>query len=441
MSQLDFKVPSLGECEIDSPLSHAEFVDEDNRISYFLKHRDIESCLEQGLPLPTFEPAGPRRRIFHDPARTRAAIVSCGGLCPGINDVIRSLVNTLWHRYRVGTIYGIRYGYRGLVAKYGLPPLHLDPDVVDYIHEHGGSILGSSRGQQSNEEILATISRMKINLLFTIGGDGTQRATSEIAGLARERNLPLSVIGIPKTIDNDLNFMDRTFGFESAIYAAGPVISSAHMEAKGVHNGIGLVKLMGRESGFIAASACLANSVANFCLIPEVEFSLDGENGLLPAIKRRLAIKNHAVIVVAEGAGQGLFEQTGTSRDASGNIVFSDIGLLLKDRIGGYLSRQRIEHSIKYLDPSYIIRSVPAYGTDAVYCLHLAENAVHAAMAGKSGMVIAHWHGNFIHVPVSLAVRERRRIDPKNQLWQSVLGATRQNDYFYARRSEGEGGD
>ncbi len=429
--KLDFQVPTLGECTIDSPLVHAEFVDEENRISYFLKKRHVELCQSEGLELPSFEPAGPRPRIFHDPAWTRAAIVTCGGLCPGINDVIKSLVNTLWYRYHVKTIYGIRYGYRGLVAKYRLPPIHLDPDVVDTIHENGGSILGSSRGQQSNEEILQTIARMKINVLFTIGGDGTQRATQEISELAQKRGLPLSVVGIPKTIDNDLNFMDRTFGFESAVYATGSIVTSAHVEAKGVHNGIGLVKLMGRESGFIAACACLANSVANFCLVPEVPFDLDGENGLLKAIERRLKIKDHAVIVVAEGAGQDLFEETKTSRDASGNIVFNDIGLFLKKRIGDYLFEQGHEHSIKYFDPSYIIRTVSAHGTDAVFCLHLAENAVHAAMSGKTGVVVAHWHGNFIHVPVGLAVRERRRINPKDQLWQSVLGATRQNNYFY----------
>jgi len=429
--ELDFNVPTLGERNIKSPLLHSEFVDEDNRVSFFLRKRDHEICREENLDTPSFEPAGPRPNIYHDPSWTRAAIVTCGGLCPGINDVIKSLVTTLWHRYNVKTIYGIRYGYRGLVAKYKLEPMHLDPDVVDTIHETGGSILGSSRGQQSNEEILKTIARMKINLLFTIGGDGTQRATNEIATLAQERGVPLSVIGIPKTIDNDLNFMDRTFGFESAIYATSSIITSAHMEAKGVNNGIGLVKLMGRESGFIAAWAALANSVANFCLIPEVPFTLDGENGLLKAVERRFRLKDHMVIIVAEGAGQELFNEEDNNCDASGNIVFKDIGIHLKKEIGNHLSKLGKEHSIKYFDPSYIIRTVPAHGTDAVFCLHLAENAVHAAMAGKTGVVIGHWHGTFIHIPVGLAVHERRRINPKDQLWQSVLGATRQGNYFY----------
>ncbi len=430
-SQLDFQIPVLGEPSLESPLQHAEFVEEDNRISYFQQRKHIQVCLSEGHELPSFEPAGPRREIYHDPSWTRAAIVTCGGLCPGINDVIRALVNTLWHRYEVRTIYGVRFGYRGLVAESRLSPMHLDPEVVDTIHENGGSILGTSRGQQSNEEILQTIVRMKINLLFTIGGDGTQRATREISELAQERGVPLSVIGVPKTIDNDLNFMDRTFGFETAVYAVGPIIRSAHMEAKGVHNGIGLVKLMGRASGSIAACSSLANSVANFCLIPEVPFALTGEHGLLKAVERRLAINDHAVIVVAEGAGQELFKENQDEHDASGNPRFRDIGGLLEVKLDEYLDSKNVEHGIKYFDPSYIIRSVPANGTDAVFCLHLAENAVHAAMAGKTGMVVAHWHGNFIHVPVDLAVRERRRINPRDQLWQSVLGTTRQNDYFF----------
>ena len=428
--KLDFRVPTLGEASIPSPMSTSEFVEEEHRIAYFQDTQVLKECFECDKEMPSFEAGGPRAKIYHDPTWARAAIVTCGGLCPGINDVIKSLVNTLWFRYGVQSIYGIRYGYRGLVSTNKIKPIDLNPDLVDNIHEKGGSMLGSSRGPQPTEEILKTLSRLRVNILFTIGGDGTQRGAGEIAEAAMERGMALSVIGIPKTIDNDLNFMDRTFGFETAVYATGQVISCAHDEAKGTFNGIGLVKLMGRESGFIAAYASLANSFVNFCVIPEDDMMLRGENGLLAAVERRLQEKDHCVIVVAEGAGQEWFDGENEAHDASGNVKLRDVGTYLKAKLGEYLSEKGIEHSVKYFDPSYIIRSVPAHGTDAVFCLDLAENAVHAAMAGKTSMVIGHWYGSFVHVPVSLAVRERRKIDPDSQFWHTVLGATRQYRYF-----------
>jgi 6-phosphofructokinase 1 len=431
---LSFEIERVGTPTLESGLQDVQFVEDDERVAYFTDPRPNQELLAQGLPPPAFVAAGPRRRLYHDAAWTRAAIVTCGGLCPGINDVIKALVNTLFFTYGVDNVFGIPYGYRGLAPKYGHRPVELTPDVVDTIPENGGSILGSSRGEQSTEEMVRTLDRLNINLLFAIGGDGTQRGAGEIAAAAKAHGLALSVVGIPKTIDNDLSFMDRTFGFETAIYAAAPVIGCAHMEAKGAYNGIGLVQLMGRDSGFIAAYASLANSVVNFCLIPEVPFELEGEAGFLPALERRLEEKHHAVVVVAEGAGQELFTQAATVKDASGNVLKHDIGTLLRDRIHEYLSRRGIEHSTKYFDPSYLIRSVPARGTDAVFCLCLAQQAVHAAMAGMTNLVVGFWHGRFVYVPIQLATCERRRIDPRGQLWQSVLQVTRQAD-VWTRRS------
>ena len=430
IAELDFDVRHVGSATLRSPVRNVDFVPAEERVSFLSRLGEIRECGELGLRLPSFEAAGPRETIYHDPSWTKAAIVTCGGLCPGINDVVKSIVNTLHFQYGVRDIFGIRYGYRGLVPEFGLAPIMLDPGTVDMIHERGGSVLGSSRGEQSTEEIVNTLERLRINVLFAIGGDGTQRGVRDISEETTKRNLPVSVIGVPKTIDNDLSFMDRTFGYETAIYRTGPVISSAHDEAKGTLNGIGLVKLMGRESGFIAASACLANSVANFCLIPEVPFELDGERGLLKALERRLEVKDHAVIVVAEGAGQEFFEDSETVKDKSGNIKLMDIGQFLKHTIGEHLSGIGVEHSVKYFDPSYLIRSVPAHGTDAIFCLHLGANAVHAAMAGRTGMVVGHWNGHFTHVPVALAVMMRRKVNPSGPLWKSVLGATQQQTWF-----------
>jgi 6-phosphofructokinase 1 len=427
---LNFDIERVGIATLESRLKGVLFVEDDERVAYFTDTRTNQELMAKGLPPPAFVAAGPRQRLYHDAAWTRAAIVTCGGLCPGINDVIKALVNTLFFTYGVDSIFGIPYGYRGLAPKYGHKPVALTPDIVDSIPENGGSILGSSRGEQSTEEIVRTLDRLNINILFTIGGDGTQRGAGDIVEAAKAHGLAVSVIGIPKTIDNDLSFMERTFGFETAIYAAAPVIGCAHMEAKGAYNGIGLVRLMGRDSGFIAAHSSLANSVVNFCLIPEVPFELEGPNGFLPALERRLEEKHHAVVVVAEGAGQDLFDHAVTEKDQSGNILNQDIGTFLRDRIHGYLKQRGVEYSMKYFDPSYLIRSVPARGTDAVFCLHLAQQAVHAAMAGMTNLVVGYWHGHFVYVPIALATCERRRIDPRGQLWQSVLQTTRQEDIW-----------
>ena len=437
--ELNFEVDRIGEPTIDSPLlgdGKSRFVEEGEQVAFFANTRNLDTLVQKGWKMPAFVNAGPRRRIFHDPHWSRAAIVTCGGLCPGLNDVIKALVNTLYYNYGVDNIFGIRYGFRGMVPGYKLEPVILNPDVVDTIHEKGGSVLGSSRGFQDPEECVRFLDRHNINILFVIGGDGSQRGTRDIAEIAKKRKVAVSVVGVPKTIDNDLNFTDRTFGFETAVQTATPVIRSAHDEANGAFNGIGLVKLMGRDSGFIAAHASLANSVVNFCLIPEIPFSLDGEGGILNALERRMERKSHAVVVVAEGAGQHLFEKSGEVRkDASGNILHDDIGLFLKDRIQQHFKQKKLECSVKYFDPSYLIRSVPANATDAIFCLHLAQNAVHAAMAGMTNMVVGYWHGQFTYVPVNLAVMQRRKIDPNGQLWQSVMQTTRQGELLQCGNS------
>ncbi len=436
LAEMDFNVSRVGEPTLESTLKDVIFVDDSERISYCADPTLNDELREKGKPVPAFVAAGPRKQLDHDKRWCKAAIVTCGGICPGLNDVIKAIVTTLYYIYGVKNIYGIRYGYQGLVSddkfddKY-LEPIQLDPDYVDDIHTLGGTILGSSRGEQDVQRMVETLERERINMLFTIGGDGTQTGAHEIAKEIKKHNLNISVIGVPKTIDNDLNFMDKTFGFETAVEAAAPIIGCAHNEAKAAYNGIGLVKLMGRDSGFIAASSALANSVVIFCLIPEVPFELKGENGLREALERRLQKKHHAVIVVAEGAGQNLFNDRKTEKDASGNILHKDIGTFLRDEIKDYFKKKGIDHTVKYIDPSYIIRSLPATGIDSTFCLHLAQHAVHAAMAGMTDVVVGNWHGYFTYVPIPLAIKARRKIDPQGQLWQSVLLTTRQNSYGF----------
>ncbi|MBO5689325.1 MAG: ATP-dependent 6-phosphofructokinase, partial [Lentisphaeria bacterium] len=335
-------------------------------------------------------------------------------------DVIKFITRTLRTQYGVPVVYGIPYGYRGLNPEFKHEPVLLTEVDVDHIHEDGGTVLGSSRGRQPEKIMVDTLARMNINMLFCIGGDGTLRCAHDIATEVRRRNMAISVIGIPKTIDNDISFIDKSFGFETAVYTSSLFVTTAHNEAEGAYNGIGLVKVMGRDSGFIAAHATLANSHVTYCLVPEKSFVLDGPDGLLQNLEKRLQTRHHAVIIVAEGAGQELFKEHVNNKDASGNILHQDIGLLLKERINAYFKERKMEVNLKYFDPSYTIRSVPAQGTDAVFCTMLAQNAVHAAMAGRTDMVVGHWHDAFTHVPIPLATSSRKKIDINGQLWNSV---------------------
>ena len=434
-------VKTLGDCKIVSPVRHHAYVKDGERI-FATENESYARWAAQKLGhQPSFERAGPREKIFHDPSWTRAAIVTAGGLCPGLNTVIKGLVEILAYDYGVKNIFGIRYGYAGLNPKFGYQPIMLNPDVVDTIHEQGGTILGSSRGQQPTDIMVDTLVRMNINILFCIGGDGSLRCASEVAEEVTRRGLGISVVGIPKTIDNDLMFIGRSFGFETAVNEASEVIRNAHIEAKGTPHGIGLVKLMGRDSGFIAAAASIANPVVNFCLVPEMHFELEGENGLLAAIERRFAAaKSHAVVVVAEGAGQELLEGA-EERDASGNILKKDIGEFLKRRIRDHFKMKGIESSVKYFDPSYLIRSCPAKGTDAIRCYMLARAAVHAAMAGRTDCVVGNLGESYALIPIALATIERQKLSVNGGMWRSVMDATGQEFYFSGTSRGNFGGE
>ncbi len=420
--ELDFSIPRLGECRIPSPMCNGHVVSDTDHVLYDNSLRALEPYLKAGVPPPFLEKAGPREKIYFDPSKLKCGIVTCGGLCPGLNDVIRSIVMSLHHHYGVQTVFGFPYGYEGLSPRHRHVPLELTPKSVALIHQHGGTILGSSRGPQDVIEMVDTLERMNVGILFTIGGDGTLRGAQAIAEEVGNRGLKIAVIGIPKTIDNDISYVQRSFGFETAVTEAGQAITSAHTEATGARNGVGLVKLMGRESGFIAAFAALAYNDVNYCLVPEVPFTLEG---FLKVLEERLDRKGHAVIVVGEGAGQDLLQNT-QERDASGNVRFGDIGLFLRDRIIAHFKGQKKELNLKYIDPSYTIRSVPANAHDSAYCLLLGHNAVHAGMSGRTNMLVADWGGEFTHVPIRLAVSRRKKIDPEGRLWSTVLASTGQ---------------
>ncbi len=422
ISKFNTAIDHLGICKIPSPVP-SPFTS-DNKISLPLGS-DILGDEFQGFHNLEFEIAGPREKIYFDPNTTKCAIVTCGGLCPGLNDVIRSIVMACHHTYGVASVVGIQYGLEGFIPRYKHKILELTPQFVSEIHNFGGTILGTSRGPQDPEEIVDTLERMNINVLFVIGGDGTMKAAQKIMSEVEKRNHKLVVIGIPKTIDNDINFVSQSFGFETAVDAATQSLECAHIEALGSHNGIGLVKLMGRESGFIAAQAALSYAVVNYILVPESPFDLHGEGGLLDELEKRLLRRGHAVIVAAEGAGQHLMQSSG-KLDASGNPVLEDIGSFLATEIKKYFKEKNFSHTLKLIDPSYIVRSVPANSGDRVYCGFLGRYAVDAAMAGKTNVVIAKLMDKFVHIPLDIVTMRRRMLDTNSPYWRSVLRATGQ---------------
>ncbi len=436
----DFKIANLGPCEHDSPLLELTYPDgrtfnfTGDEEGLLVDHKFSQAKkLEKGEVdrdhLDWMEQAGPRRKIFFEPKRVTIGIVTCGGLCPGLNNVIRDIVMTAARPYGAERTIGFKYGYRGLSAEGR--HIELTPELVANIHKLGGTILGTSRGPQDVSEMVDTLEKLEVDILFTIGGDGTMRGALDISEEFRRRGLKVAVVGVPKTIDNDFKFMDRSFGYMTAYSKALDAIDSAHREAEAHPNGLGLLKLMGRYSGFIASAATLASNQVNFTLIPEVPFELEGSNGLLEALKRRFERRNHAVVVVAEGAGQYLMGADETKTDASGNIVLKDIGPFLADKIKGYFKKIGMELTLKYIDPSYMIRSLRASPPDSVLCTDLAMNAVHAAMAGKTDMVVALWHDALVHVPMQQAISQRNVVDPGGPLWLSVLGTTGQPLAFY----------
>lgn len=434
----DVAIETLGRCTLPSSLAE-QLGHKAMRFAGAADKVLVDDCISQlgervddVSQLAAFELAGPRHKIFFDPRTTRAGIVTCGGLCPGLNNVVRGIVLELANGYGIKRILGFRYGFEGIIARFNHEPLVLTPALVENIHHQGGTILGSSRGSQDPAEVVDNLEAMGIDVLFVVGGDGTLRGAIDIAEEVARRGLRLAVVGVPKTIDNDLQFIDRSFGFESAFSAAVEVIRSARVEAMGAHNGIGLVKLMGRHSGFVACHAALASADVDLVLIPEVNATLEGPAGVLDCIERILAKHGHAVIVVAEGAAQDLVdpEPRGPETDRSGNAKLRDVGVFMRDRIVEHFAKLGRDVTLKYIDPSYTIRSVPASAADSVYCWNMARNAVHAAMAGNTKMLIGRWHGRFVHVPMHLAIRARKRVDPTDELWTSVIEATGQPRLF-----------
>lgn len=402
----------------------------------YAKFIDVNECVladivlkdsTKPLKLRAYMRAGPRAQLHFEPSESRAAIVTCGGLCPGMNSVIKNLVMTLKGHYGISKVYGIKGGYRGFTAVGWDAPLDMTMETVDEIHHVGGTALGTSRGGFDADKIVEWLKAKRIDQLYVVGGDGTHRGAYKLSELCHQRGLNIAVAGIPKTIDNDIGVIDRSFGFMTAVSEAVRAISAARVEAIcNQPNGIGVVKLMGRSAGFLAAYATLASQDVDLCLVPEVPIELTGPRGVLHHLERVIDSKGHAVVVVAEGAGEDLLGAS-TITDAGGNRKLPPIGEWLCARIKDHFKHQGKEATLKYIDPSYMVRSVPADASDSYLCMTLAHAAAHGIMAGYTGFTVGLVNNRTVMVPIpELAAASPRSMAAHGRTWERVVSITNQ---------------
>eukprot|EP00197_Chlamydomonas_leiostraca_P002149 CAMPEP_0202858042 /NCGR_PEP_ID=MMETSP1391-20130828/732_1 /ASSEMBLY_ACC=CAM_ASM_000867 /TAXON_ID=1034604 /ORGANISM="Chlamydomonas leiostraca, Strain SAG 11-49" /LENGTH=533 /DNA_ID=CAMNT_0049536911 /DNA_START=71 /DNA_END=1672 /DNA_ORIENTATION=+ len=390
----------------------------------------MEASMEQlSIPLPPWAVrAGARSTIYFDPSQVTAAIVTCGGLCPGLNDVVAGIVNKLTD-YGVpeGRILGIKYGFRGFYDPTS-KPVTLTKGSVDGIQLQGGTILGTSRGGANIREIVKRIDMWGIDMLFVVGGNGGNAGANAIQAMCAQHEVNCCVVGVPKSIDNDIMIIDKCFGFDTAVEESQRALLAAKVEASSARKGIGLVKLMGRQSGFIAMQASMASGVVDACLIPEVNFKLTGDSGLFKYLEEVIKAKGHCVVCVAEGAGQDLLDDGGvTGTDASGNPILRDIGAYLKGEMKKWEYFK--DADIKYIDPTYMIRAIPTTSTDRIYCKILAHNAVHAAFAGYSGLTVGLVNTHYVYLPIPVVIQAPRKVDPRGKAWNRLRASIGQPNF------------
>ena len=369
-----------------------------------------------------FVRAGPRKEIAWDPIHTKVAIVTCGGLCPGLNTVIRELYITLHHKYGVKFVYGVKNGYKGF---YSDNLVRLDDDIIRDIHHKGGSILGTSRGGTDVKKIVDSIAHRGISHLYAIGGNGTQKGLFEINKEIKKRGLCVSVVGIPKTIDNDLCIIDKSFGFDTSVQEAQRAIQAAKVEIEAFNNAVGIVKVMGRNSGFIAMYSSLASKDVDCCLIPEIPFDIEYDHGVLHYIKECLHKKDKILIVVSEGAGQHYINDPV-------NKNLNDFGIWLCEVV-----RSNVPNvCIKYIDPTYTIRAITPNASDSIYCTILAQSAVHGAFCGYTNFIVGPVNGKHAYIPLQMAIHETNTVSEDDRMWFRLISANGQPSFVTSEQIE-----
>ena len=424
----DLAIARLGERTIDTPLrdllggreESVHYVTETDRVLLddtlgVAKRRSAGTPAE----LPAFNPGGPREKLYFEPSTVTAAIVTCGGLCPGLNNVVRALVLQLANAYGVKSILGFRNGYSGLTDTSA--PLALTPELVRDIHNRGGTILGTSRGGQEPAAMVDTLARHRVDMLFVIGGDGSLRGAQKIAAkpppatAARRGGHPEDHRQRHSVDRPELRLPDR-------------VRPRRRVDPRRAHRG--RVHRRRRGTGQADGPAQRLHRLLCDTRQPRSRLRPDPRS-LLPARQLPALPAQARRSAGARSRGRRRGRRAGAvprsaETDASGNARLGDIGALLRERVTAHFAQHGTPLSLRYVDPGYAIRSVPANAFDAVYCARLAQAAVHAGMAGFTSMVVARWHGRFIHLPIALATATRNQVDPHGDLWMSVLEATGQ---------------
>lgn len=338
-------------------------------------------------------------------------VLTGGGDCPGLNAVIRA-VERAGIKYDFGTL-GIRNGWQGLIDGDVEP---LTDFSVSGILPKGGTILGTSRtnplkNPSDFQKIKANIKKYGIHALVVIGGDGTLSAARDVAKQG------ISVVGIPKTIDNDICGTDMTFGFDTAVSTVTEAIDRLHTTAES-HHRIIVVEVMGRNVGWIAVTAGIAGG-ADEILIPEVHFTMDG---VCKKLKDRYdAGKKFSIVVIAEGAHEkdlGLPSVPENERDECGHEKFVGVGNILGKELERRLG---IETRVTIL--GHVQRGGSPTAYDRVLATRFGVAAVQLVHAGDFGKMVALQGNRITSITLESAVNQLKTVDPEfYELAMTVIG-------------------
>jgi len=414
-ARFDAKVPMAARVASGVPYIH---VIDDNNEGVL-----VDILVPADNEVTVYPRAGPRSSLFFRPSHVNAGIVTCGGLCPGLNSVIRDVTKSCFELYGVQSVIGFHGGFSGI---FSMPFERLTLESTQGIQNLGGTILSSARGGFDADRILNKLEDLRISQLFIVGGDGSMRGARELVVAITKRPWPVAIIGIPKTIDNDIGLIDHSFGFQTAVEETLRAVRAAKVEAACSINGVGVVQCMGRHAGYIAAQVTLASAEVDLCIIPEVPIAIDGSLDVLEHVIRVVEKKGHAVVVVAEGAGENLLGKS-EEFDASGNRRLRPIGPWIKEAIAERLTMRGLGRQVRLIDPSYMVRSVAAYSVDSILCTLLSLAAVHAAMDGYTGVCVALVNGRSVMVPLDLIVEASpRKVDVCSRTYERIVSLTSQ---------------